>query len=137
MTSRPAPRVGLSFEYFMWLAMRISGALMILFALWGLGSALWMGARTQLGLEPVTRWVFFPNSYHVQGAENPDAWYNSFWQIIQSLVIFFAGLHAVNGLRNIIEDYVGPSWLRIVVRSLLFLFWGFMILVAYVLIWQV
>ena len=137
MRSRPAPRIGLNFEYLMWLFTRISGVIMILFALAGLSGALWMGARTQLGLDAVLRWTFFPNSYHVQGVENTDLWFNSYWQIIQSVVIFFAGTHGVNGLRVVLEDYLHRSWLRVYVRGFLFLFWLFMLYIAAVIIWKI
>ena len=137
MRSRPAPRIGFNFEYLMWIFTRISGVIMILFALAGLSSALWMGARTQLGIDAVLRWTFFPNSYHVQGVENTDLWFNNYWQIIQTVVIFFAGTHGVNGLRVVLEDYLHRSWLRIFVRGFLFLFWLFMLLVSIVIIWTI
>lgn len=137
MSSRPAPKIGFSFEYLMWIFTRISGLFMIAFGLLGLCLAFWYGARTQLGLNDVMRWVFFPNSYHVQGVENTDLWYNDFWKIMQVLVIFFAGTHGVNGLRVVLEDYVKRPWLRIFLRSVLFLFWLFMLLVARVVIMEI
>ena len=137
MRSRPAPRIGFNFEYLMWIFTRISGVIMILFALAGLSSALWMGARTQLGIDAVLRWTFFPNSYHVQGVENTDLWFNNYWQIIQTVVIFFAGTHGVNGLRVVLEDYLHRSWLRVYVRGFLFLFWLFMLYIAAVIIWKI
>ena len=137
MRSRPAPQLGFSFENLMWLFTRISGVIMVLMALYALGSALWMGARTQLGLDAVVRWVFFANSYHVQGVENTDLWFNDFWKIFQSVAIFFAGTHGVNGLRVVLEDYLHRSWARVFLRGFLFLFWLFMLLVAIVIIWTI
>lgn len=137
MSSRPAPRLGFSFEYLMWIFTRISGVILVLMALYALGSALWYGARNQLDIGAVVRWVFFANSYHVQGVENTDLWFNSFWNIFQSVAIFFAGTHGVNGLRVVLEDYLQRSWLRIFLRGFLFLFWLFMLLVAYVIIWTI
>jgi succinate dehydrogenase / fumarate reductase membrane anchor subunit len=139
MRSRPAPKLGFNFEYLMWIFTRISGVILILTALFGLSMALYMGARTQLNLEAVTRWTFFPNSYHVQGQEivNDDLWFNAFWNIIQSVVIFFAGTHGVNGLRVVLEDYMERSWLRIFMRGFLFLFWIFMLFVSYQVIWTI
>ncbi len=137
MSSRPAPKIGFSFEYLMWIFTRISGILMILLAFFGLIMAFSYGARLQLGLEDVVRWMFFPNSYHVQGAENADAWFNAFWNVMQSVIIFFAGTHGVNGLRIVLEDYLKRPWLRIFLRGLLFLFWLFMLLVAIVVIWLI
>jgi succinate dehydrogenase hydrophobic anchor subunit len=50
---------------------------------------------------------------------------------MQMLIIFFAVTHGVNGLRMVIEDYIGANRLRIFLRGLLFLFWMFMLIVAY------
>jgi succinate dehydrogenase / fumarate reductase membrane anchor subunit len=137
MSSRPAPKIGFSFEYLMWIFTRLSGVIMILLAFFGLCMAFTYGARLQLGLEDVVRWMFFPNSYHVQAAENPDAWFNTFWNIMQTVIIFFAGTHGVNGLRVVIEDYLKGPKMRILLRGLLFLFWLFMLLVALVVIWLI
>ena len=46
------------------------------------------------------------------------------------LVVFFGVTHGVNGLRVVIEDYMGRSWWRVFLRGLLFLFWLFMLIVA-------
>lgn len=135
MRSRPAPKLGFSFEYLMWIFTRISGVILILLALLGLGSALWMGARTQLDFSAVARWTFFPNSYHVQGVEDTDLWYNLYWNVIQSVIIFFAGTHGVNGLRVVLEDYMRRSWLLVFMRGFMFLFWLFMLFVSFVVIW--
>lgn len=137
MSSRPAPQLGFSFEYLMWIFTRISGVTLVLLALYALGSAFWMGARTQLDLEAVLRWVFFANSYHVQGSENPDLWFNDFWKVFQTVAIIFAGTHGVNGLRVVLEDYLRRSWARIFLRGLLFVFWLFMLLIAIVIIWTI
>jgi succinate dehydrogenase / fumarate reductase membrane anchor subunit len=133
MSSRPAPQIGFSFEYLMWIFTRLSGCVLYLLALVGFVSALVMGARTQMGVGDLMRWTFFPNSYHVVNTNVPDVdpgWMNAYWNTIQMLVIFFAITHGMNGLRVVIEDYVRRPWLRIFLRGLVFLLWLFMLIVA-------
>ena len=61
MHSRPAPQIGFSFEYLMWIFTRISGLALILLAILGVVGAFIMGARTQIDLPTLMRWTFFPN----------------------------------------------------------------------------
>ena len=133
MTSRPAPRIGFSFEYLMWIFTRISGLTLFLLAIIGLVGAFIMGARLQMDVGTLMRWTFFPNSYHVVNSDVADielGWATAYWQVMQILIIFFGGTHGVNGLRVVIEDYINAPWLRILLRGLLFLFWLFMLIVA-------
>ena len=133
MTSRPAPQLGFSFEYLMWIFTRISGAVLILLAIIGVAAAFAMGARTQVDAGTLMRWTFFPNPNHVVNSDIPDVtigWANAYWQIMQMLIIFFGGTHGINGLRMVIEDYIGASWLRIFLRGLLFLVWLFLLIIA-------
>jgi succinate dehydrogenase / fumarate reductase membrane anchor subunit len=133
MSSRPVPQIGISFEYLMWVFTRISGVAMLLLALFGMAAAFWMGARTQMDMVALMRWTFFPNSYHVVNTNIPDVtlgWANAYWNVMQILIIFFAGTHGINGLRVVIEDYIGSSWGKVFLRGLLFLIWLFMLLVA-------
>jgi len=133
MSSRPAPQIGFSFEYLMWIFTRLSGCVLYLLALVGFVSALVMGARTQMDVGELMRWTFFPNSYHVVNTNVPDvdpSWMNAYWNTIQMLVVFFAITHGMNGLRVVIEDYVRRPWLRIFLRGLVFLLWLFMLIVA-------
>ncbi len=137
MSSRPAPQLGFSFEYVMWIFTRISGLAMILLAIIGISLAFLMGARTQLDVIALMRWTFFPNSFHVVNTNIPDVtkgWANAYWQTMQILMIIFAGTHAINGLRNVLEDYIGHSWGRTFLRGLLFLLWLFMLVVAFFII---
>jgi succinate dehydrogenase hydrophobic anchor subunit len=133
MSSRPVPQIGFSFEYIMWIFTRISGVAMLLLAVLGFVSALWMGARTQMDLYALMRWTFFPNSYHVVNTNIPDVtlgWANAYWNVMQILIIFFACTHGFNGLRVVIEDYIGSSWGKVFLRGLVFLLWLFMMLIA-------
>ena len=112
---------GLSFEYSMWVFTRFSGAALILLGLFGMTSALVMGARTQMDLPAVLRWTFFPNPNHVVNTNIPDVtlgWANAFWQIIQILIVFLGISHGVNGLRMITLDYVPRRGVRGVINGL-------------------
>lgn len=136
MRSRPV-KVGFNFEYLMWLITRISGIAMFLLALMGFAGALIMGARTQADLPTLVRWAFFPNPNHVRSSDIADidlAWATGFWQAAQIALILFAGTHAWNGLRMILEDYLGKSPWRRIWRLVLFILWLASLVVAIYLI---
>jgi succinate dehydrogenase hydrophobic anchor subunit len=117
----------------MWIFTRISGLAMILLVVIGMTAAFIMGARTQMDLPTLMRWTFFPNPNHVINSEIPDVtlgWANAFWQIMQILIIFFAGTHAYNGLRVVLEDFLGLTILRPLLRGLIFLLWIFSLILA-------
>ena len=138
MRTRIVPQRGFNLDYLMWLFTRISGLAIILLALIGLAMGFYMGARLQTDIATLFRWTFFPNPNHVVNSNIPDVtlgWANAFWQIMQMLVIFFAGTHAANGLRMITEDYLGHSIGRPILRGFFFLLWmAFLILTIYVII---
>lgn len=122
-----------SFEYIMWIFMRISGLALILLAIAGMSGAFIMGARTQVDLPTLMRWTFFPNPNHVINSEIPDValgWATAYWQVMQMLIIFFAVTHGFNGLRNVIEDYTDKTLLQPFVRGLIFLLWLFALIVS-------
>jgi succinate dehydrogenase / fumarate reductase membrane anchor subunit len=123
----------MSFEYFMWIFTRGSGIALILLALIGISGAFLMGARTQMDLATVMRWTFFPNPNHVVNSNIPDVaigWATAFWQIMQILIIILATTHGYNGLRVVIEDFMGDTYLRPMLRGLIFLLWLFSLIVA-------
>ncbi|HEY65581.1 MAG TPA: hypothetical protein G4O02_13525 [Caldilineae bacterium] len=133
MRSRNVPQLGWTLEYIMWVFTRLSGLAMLLLAAFGMTAAFIMGARTQMDLPTLMRWTFFPNPNHVINSDIPDVtagWANAFWQIMQMLLIFFGVTHGFNGLRVVIEDYVDHSFLRPMLRGLIFLLWLFSIIVA-------
>ena len=124
---------GWSFEYVMWIFTRISGLAMILLAVFGVTGALIMGARTQMDLPTLMRWSFFPNPNHVVNSNIPDVavgWATAYWQIMQMLIIFFAISHAYNGLRVVLEDFIGQSFSKPMLRGLILLLWMFSLIVA-------
>lgn len=124
---------GWSFEYVMWIFTRISGLAMILLAVFGATGALIMGARTQMDLPTLMRWSFFPNPNHVVNSNIPDVavgWATAYWQIMEMLIIFFAVSHAYNGLRVVLEDFIGQSFSKPMLRGLILLLWMFSLIVA-------
>ena len=57
-------------------------------------------------------------------------WATAFWQIMQILIIILATTHGYNGLRVVIEDFMGDTYLRPMLRGLIFLLWLFSLIVA-------
>lgn len=141
MSVRAAPQVGFSLDYLLWIFLRISGLFMWIFVILGLAGAFWLEARAyfQTGgfvdIGTLARWTFFPISTHVTAYVPAEAgWAHVWWQIMQYLMLFFAVSHGLDGLRQVIEDYVGNSWLRLLLRSLLFVAWMFFLIVGWLLI---
>lgn len=133
MSTRTITRVGFSFENLMWIFTRVSGLLMFLMVLFGMGAALWMGARTQMDLGTLIRWSFFQNPNHVINSNIPDVtlgWANAYWQVMEILMVFFGISHGTNGLRVVVEDYMGKSWTTVFWRGFLFFLWLFLLVVA-------
>jgi len=124
-TSRSIRSAG-AFEYGMWLFTRISGLALIILGAISLATAFLLGGRTQMDMPTMFRWMFFPNPNHVVNSNIPDVslgWSNAFWQIYSMLVIFFAAVHGLNGLRMVLEDYIENAFIvalmRIIVMVLL------------------
>lgn len=124
---------GFNLEYLLWIFMRISGIAMVTLAAIGMAMALYLGARWQMDLPTLMRWTFFPNPNHVVNSNIPDltyGWANAFWQVMEILLVSFGITHGFNGLRMIVEDFVGPSFSRPLARGFIFMLWLFMMLVA-------
>jgi succinate dehydrogenase hydrophobic anchor subunit len=135
--ARTVPSRGLNFEYLTWVFTRLSGAALALFVLFGGAAALAMQARTLIDMPTLIRWSFFPNLYHVVNyLPDTTTWEGAFWQIMGILVAVFGLTHGLNGLRVVVEDYLGPSILRLLLRFILFVFWGFMLGVAVFIIFR-
>jgi succinate dehydrogenase hydrophobic anchor subunit len=122
----------MNLDYIMWLFMRISGLALLLLGLVGVVGAAVMGARNQVSLPTLLRWSFFPNPNHVINSDIPDVdiWATAYWQVMQILVIFFGVTHGINGLRNVLEDYIENSFFQVVLRGLLLLIWLAIMIVA-------
>ena len=128
MQTRTAPQRGFTLDYLMWLFTRLSGLGLFVLALIGVVGAMLLGAREQVDLPTLMRWTFFPNPNHVVNSSIPDVtqgWANAFWQIMMILVLFFGVTHGFNGLRMVIEDYLGQSVSQVLLRGVIFLLWLF------------
>ena len=128
-----AVRPGFSLEYVMWIFTRLSGLGLIVLAAIGMLGAFALGARLQMDLPTLLRWTFFPNPNHVVNSNIPDVnlgWVNGFWQSMQFLIVLFGATHGINGLRIVLEDFMGESALRPLLRGVIFLLWLFVLLAA-------
>ncbi len=132
MTSRTVAKRGFSLDYVMWLFMRLSALALYAVGLTGLTTALVLGARTQTDIATLVRWTFFQNPMHVYTSELIliDSFINQYWQITELVTLFFGVTHGINGLRIVVEDYMGSSWWRQVWRGFIFFLWLFISLVA-------
>ena len=133
MRSRIVPQRGFNLDYLMWLFTRLSGLGLFLLALIGVVGALLMGARQEVDLPTLVRWTFFPNPNHVVNSAIPDVtqgWANAYWQIMMILILFFGVTHGFNGLRTIIEDYLGQSISQVLLRGVIFLLWLFFLVMG-------
>lgn len=134
-THAPATRrvaAGSRFEATMWFFMRISGVLMLLLGAFGLVYANLSGGYGKLDAGAQMRWSFFPISFHVQSSdvEVYPNFSNPFWQSYAFLLIGFAAVHAYNGLRAILKDYVRHPLLLNWLQGLLLILWAFMFVAA-------
>jgi len=132
MTSRKVAKRGFNLDYVMWLFMRLSALALYAVGLTGLTAALVMGARTQTDISTLIRWTFFQNPSHVFSSDlvNLDGFINQFWQIMQIIAVFFGATHGMNGLRIVVEDYMGSTIWRPIWRGFIFFLWIFILLVA-------
>ncbi len=130
---RRIPARAFSFEYIMWMFMRISGLTMSILALVGIGYALYIGARTQMDMGTLLRWTFFPIGTHVAASDIAvlEQWINPFWTIMQYVMILFAITHAFNGFRMVVEDFMGAGWGTQLFRGLVALLWLFSLFIAF------
>jgi succinate dehydrogenase hydrophobic anchor subunit len=137
MKPRPAPIRGWNFEYLMWLFLRLSGLALYALAIFSVSAALYLGARTQMDMSTLLHWTFFPNSSHLSSSEVDVTlgWVGVLWQTLQATAVFFGVTHGFNGLRNILEDFLGDrKGLRTALRVVLFLLWAFMTYAALTLV---
>jgi succinate dehydrogenase hydrophobic anchor subunit len=129
---RTAPQKGFNFDYLMWLLTRLTALAMYLIAFIGIVAALLMSARQDMTMADLMRWAFMPNPNHVTNTNIPDidVWKGIFWEAMGFLMLFFAGVHGVHGLLNVLEDYFSRTWVRNLVRILGLLFWLSMTLIG-------
>ncbi len=125
---RMAPQKGFNFDYLMWLFTRLSALAMYLIAIVGVTAALLMSARQNMSVADLMRWAFMPNPNHVANTSVADieVWKGIFWNVMGILMLFFAGAHGLHGLLNVLEDYISRTWVRNLLRGLVFLVWVLM-----------
>jgi succinate dehydrogenase hydrophobic anchor subunit len=139
VTTQPATRSAASaFDRGMWLFTRLSALALVVMAAISAAVALYLGARTQLGLVAFMRWSFFPNPNHVIDTNIPDVtvgWSNRMWQAFGALIVCVAWTHGANGLRMVLEDYVSRRRMVMVLRAIILALWvvGLYVAVAVVL----
>ena len=134
-TKALAPRrasAGSRFEAIMWFFMRISGVVLLLLGAFGLVYANLTGGYGNMDAGAQMRWSFFPISFHVQSSKVEVApnFSNPFWQTYAFLLIGLAAVHAFNGLRAILKDYVRHPLLLSWLQGLLLVLWVFMFVAA-------
>ena len=137
LRSQTVPRRAWSLEFVMWVFTRVSGAGMLIIGALGMAGALWMGARSQMDLATLMRWTFFPNPNHVVNSNIPDVnlgWVGVYWQILQTLIIFFGVTHGFNGLRVVLEDYIPSLLINRILRVVILLLWLAVMAVAFYII---
>ena len=90
---------GFDFETFMWYFTRLSALAMYALAIIGLVGALIMGARTQMNMADLIRWVFTPNVTHVANTNVPDTapWMNLFWKVTACILWKAVRFSRMNG----------------------------------------
>jgi succinate dehydrogenase / fumarate reductase, membrane anchor subunit len=133
LRSRTVPRRDLSLDFVMWIFTRISGAALLILGAMGMIGALIMGARLQMDLPTLMRWTFFPNASHVVNSNIPDVnlgWVSGYWRVMQILIVFFGITHGFNGLRVVMEDYIGKEPIRRLLRWVILALWIVVMVVA-------
>ena len=134
----PLNKRGLNFEMQMWIYTRLSALGMYLFMFIALIGALYMGARYQMSLADLMRWLFMPNVTHVEATNVPDVapWVTPFWKLVASGMYLLATSHGVHGLVVICDDYIVGKNGRNIVRILSIIMMLSMTLIGLYLIWQ-
>ena len=110
------PRPASNFELYSWFFMRISAIVMFL----------------MVGFH-----LFY--MHLIKGVDAIDfaliaqRWESPFWRLYDLIMLTFAWLHCVNGMRVVLDDYIRHQGLRVLVKSVLYVF-GFVLIVlgAYV-----
>ncbi|MBI3977982.1 MAG: succinate dehydrogenase, hydrophobic membrane anchor protein [Chloroflexi bacterium] len=103
-TTRNRPQGGSNFELWSWYYFRISGVLLLFFALIHL-----------FVMHMVDRGVDRVDFNFVA-----DRWANPMWRIFDFLLLALALTHGMNGLRVIVDDYVHRRGWRVFAQSTLF-----------------
>ena len=131
MTIRKVPNRGFNLDYVMWLFMRLSALGLYIVGLTALTGALIQGARTGADVHTIARWTFFPNYMHVYSSDMTNVESGLLlWTSLQYMAIFFGVTHGMNGLRIVVEDFMGTTNWRHLWRAFIFFLWIFIIFVG-------
>ena len=114
--SRQRVRPTSNFELYAWFFMRISGILLLTIAVFHL---LYM--HIAIGVE------------NIDFEKIAQRWESPFWRLFDLFLLIFAWSHGVNGMRQVLDDYILSRGWRVVARTTVFMI-GFIITVmgAYV-----
>lgn len=114
--SRQRVRPTSNFELYAWFFMRISGILLLTIAVFHL---LYM--HIAIGVE------------NIDFEKIAQRWESPFWRLFDLFLLVFAWSHGVNGMRQVLDDYILSRGWRVVARTTVFMI-GFIITVmgAYV-----
>jgi len=106
--SRPRPETG--FELYAWLFMRVSGVVLLLMALGHLAIMHLINNIESIDYQFVAHRFSTP-----------------FWRTYDLVMLWLALIHGLNGVRTLVEDYVGPRGWRVVSLASLYVM-GFIFL---------
>lgn len=125
MDLKHATQRGVNFDYIMWVFTRLSALAMYLLILIGILAVIIVGARQNMTLPDVVRWVFSPVEGHGSNATlvNLASLENPFWKGLVFLLILTAGSHGFHGILSVEEDYLLKSQLIRPLRNLIFILW--------------
>jgi len=117
-SSRPRPESGL--ELYAWLFMRVSGVVLLVMAL------LHLAIMHVINNIEVINYQFVARRY-----------LTPFWRTYDLVMLWLALLHGMNGVRTLVDDYVGPRGWRVIslaslyVLAFIFLAIGSMVILTF------
>jgi len=117
-SSRPRPESGL--ELYAWLFMRVSGVALLVMAL------LHLAIMHVINNIEVINYQFVARRY-----------LTPFWRTYDLVMLWLALLHGMNGVRTLVDDYVGPRGWRVIslaslyVLAFIFLAIGSMVILTF------
>jgi succinate dehydrogenase / fumarate reductase membrane anchor subunit len=102
-----------NFEATAWFFMRVSGVILILIALFHM---LWM--HFVVSVETITFATIVERWTGPQGA---------FWRIFDLMLLVFAFTHGVNGLRQVIDDYIESRGWNAFLQTSIWILWALLL----------
>ncbi len=133
------PNPGSALEYYLWVFVRLSAALMLLAGAFGLAYAV-INGRVQIDVTGDYRWSFMPLHWHLQSFSIPNlvpTWQNPLWRVYALVLVAVAATHGANGFRVILEDYIHRPVALLLAKGLVFVLLLFMLGTAALIIFDV